>query len=107
MLRLPVKLALILGGIFGVVIGAHGLYIHFSTIELLFGGKNPSDLFLAVDVPHWLDGIIEWSSLKGFESWVIPAIIIIAGLVVSGAGLEMETYQRFSISGLLRKWKLW
>ena len=69
MLRLPVKLAFILSGIFGIIIGAHGLYIHFSTIELLFGGKNPSDLFLAVDVPRWLDGIIEWSSLKGLESF--------------------------------------
>lgn len=90
MLRTPVKLAIMLAGAVGVILGAHGLYVHFSILELILEAKNPADLFLALDVPSQLDGAVTWVSMKGLESWFIPAGLVVVGLILCslGAGIR-------------------
>jgi hypothetical protein len=110
MLRLPVKLITICAGLFGIIIGAHGLYIHFSKasiflprIEAEYSDIAFADLervekvlgfdrlFATIDVPSWFKGIITWTTWRGLESWVIPAVITVAGLVVCWAGIGIQT----------------
>lgn len=80
MLRWPIKIAIICGALLGVILGAHGLYVYFSPAEVIFGAKDIRDLFLAWDAPSQLDGMIEWAGIKGFQSWFIPACLIVAGI---------------------------
>jgi hypothetical protein len=77
-----VRLSMILGGIFCVILAAHGLCVYFSDIDTLYGDRNPADLFLVVNIPGWLDGVIEWASAQGFESWYTPVILLIVGVFV-------------------------
>jgi hypothetical protein len=79
MLWLPTKVALIAAAVIGVVLGAHGIYVYFNSVELGAGG-NPSDLFLTVGMPSQLDGIILWSTLQGLKSWAVPALVVVGGL---------------------------
>ena len=73
-------LAMILGGVFTVVLGGHGLYVFFSAVEgMLPVGKDGADLFLATGVPGQLKGIVEWCTFKGLSSWTIPASLVGAG----------------------------
>jgi hypothetical protein len=79
----PVKLcfSIILGcfGLIGILMGAHGIYVYFNRLSLLFSGEGQK-LFLAMDVPIRLRPLVEWSSERGLQSWIIPALIFIAGL---------------------------
>jgi hypothetical protein len=81
MLRLPVKLALICASIFAIVLGAHGIWVYFSRLELLFGAEA-AKLFLAIGIPVRLRAPIEWMSMKGLQSWFIPAVFIVVGLLI-------------------------
>jgi len=80
MLRLVIRILLICAGIVGVVLGAHGLYVHFSIAEFILYGKDPADLFLAIHVPSQFDGMVVWASVKGLESWFIPGCLIAGGI---------------------------
>jgi len=102
-LRLPVKIILILASIFAIVLGAHGVYVSFSRLELLLGG-GADRLFLALEVPAELQTTIEWMSLKGFESWFIPAAFISIGLAIWYCQSRIHVG---SVSGWLRKLHLW
>jgi len=102
-LRLPVKLILILASIFAIVLGAHGLYVYFSRLELLLGGEA-SKLFLTLGVPAWLRAPIEWMSWKGFQSWFIPAVFIFLGLVM---WYWQSKIDEGNVSRWLRKLHLW
>jgi hypothetical protein len=102
-LRLPVKIILILASIFAIVLGAHGVYIYFSRLELLFGGEA-SKLFLALGVPAWLRAPIEWMSIKGLQSWFIPAVFIVIGLIIWYWQSKIEVG---NVSKWLRKLHLW
>jgi len=101
MLRIPVKIILICASIVAIVLGSHGLYVYFSRLELFFGA-NPSKLFLTVEVPSGLVPVIEWMSLKGLESWFIPAVFVVIGLVIGSLGWRIS-----GGSNILRKLRLW
>jgi hypothetical protein len=108
MLRYPVKLVLICAGLCGIVLGAHGLYVHFSPSEIVeraFAGTlDPTRLFLGLDVPSWFKGTVQWASEKGADSWVIPAGLIIGGILIIGTGLGINTRSQL----LSRIWnKIW
>ena len=79
----PAKLcfSIVLGcfGLLGMLLGAHGIYVYFNRLTLLFSGEGQK-LFLAVGVPIRLRPVIEWASERGLQSWVIPALIFIAGV---------------------------
>jgi len=101
MLRIPVGLFLGFIGALGIVLGIHGLYVYFSRLELLFGGEA-SKLFLSVDMPIRLQGAVEWMSIKGVQSWFIPAAVLVGGILVWNYSNAMTI-----ISGFLRKLRLW
>ena len=101
MLRLPVKVILICASIVAVVLGSHGLYVYFSRLELLFGGEA-NKLFLAFEMPMRLSPVVEWMSLKGLQSWFIPAVFVVFGLVIGSLGWSIR-----GGSNILRKLHLW
>jgi len=102
MLRLPVKIILVCASIVAVVLGAHGLYVYFSRLELLFGGEADK-LFLAFEVPIRLTPVVEWMSLKGLQSWFIPAVFVVVGLIIGSCGWGISVGR----SNVLRKLHLW
>ncbi|MFC1897060.1 hypothetical protein ACFLX8_00610 [Chloroflexota bacterium] len=101
MLRLPVKVILICASIVAVVLGAHGLYVYSSRLELLFGSEADK-LFLAFEVPIRLVPIVEWMSYKGLQSWFIPTVLVVVGLIVGSWGWSIR-----GGSNILRKLHLW
>lgn len=84
MLKLPVKLALIGASIFTVILGTHGLYVYFSYLETIFDAPSWGKLFLALEVPSRLASVVTWMTVKGLQSWFIPASFIVGGLVLWG-----------------------
>lgn len=103
MLRLPTKLILLCASLFSIVLGAHGIWVYFSRLELLFGGKA-SKLFLLLGVPARLEPAVEWMSFKGLQSWFIPAVFIVIGLVIWHWQSKIDVG---NVSGWLRKLHLW
>ena len=77
-----IRLSMMLGGMFSIILASHGLYVYFSDIDTLYGDRDPADLFLAVNIPSWFDGVIEWASTQRFESWFIPVILLLVGVFV-------------------------
>jgi hypothetical protein len=61
------------------ILGTHGIMVYSSKLEALF--KDPQKLFLEIEVPEAFRGTIEWMSLKGIQSWIIPAVFIAIGIV--------------------------
>lgn len=85
-----------LGGMFSLILAAHGLFVYFSDIDTLYGDRDPADLFLVLNLPSWFDGVIGWASAQGFESWFIPVILLLAGvLVIYLQGFVSEPTRRF------------
>ncbi|MBN2098603.1 MAG: hypothetical protein JW753_03295 [Dehalococcoidia bacterium] len=98
MSRLLVKLTLIIGGLVALVLGAHGLYTccYFRlgdflgrvgmdmgmTSFSLTPQEHLSRLFLTWDVPNLLRDVILWVTTKGVESWIVPVILLVAGLIL-------------------------
>ena len=98
MSRLLAKITLICAGVVGLVLGAHGLYscCYFKLADSL--GELGTDagmtsfslsteeylskLFLAWDVPNQLRDAVLWTTLKGVESWFVPAVMVVAGFVL-------------------------
>lgn len=80
------QILLLLAGIVALVLGIHGMYVHFSDVALFgvdeVGSKYAGDLFLALDVPDKLDGVVEWFSIKGIEVWLVPFSFIIVGVIL-------------------------
>jgi hypothetical protein len=79
----PVKLivSVVLGcfGLLCILLGAHGIYVYFNRLSLFFSG-DADKLFLTVTVPSSLRSAVSWASERGFQSWVIPALILLGGL---------------------------
>jgi len=70
-------------GLWGGILGAHGIYIHFSRWELFLSLDKADRLFLTFQMPvDFLSQQVWWMSNKGFESWFLPAIICFAGFWV-------------------------
>ncbi len=101
MLRLPVKIILICASIIAIILGSHGLYVYFSRLELLFGGEADK-LFLAFEMPIKLAPVVEWMSYKGLQSWFIPAVFVIMGIIVWSWSQSIS-----GGSNILRKLHLW
>jgi len=101
MLRMPVSLLIGLCGLWGVVLGAHGLYCHFCWLDLVLSG-SADKLFLTWSVPGKLGVSIEWMSERAFQSWFVPAAFFVGGWVV-------VSWSNFwnSLSRLLSKARLW
>jgi hypothetical protein len=92
------KLTLICASLAALVLGAHGLYTccYFRLGDLLgrigmdmgmtsfslSSEEYLSRLFLTWDVPNLLRDVILWVTTKGVESWVVPVILLVAGLVL-------------------------
>jgi len=72
------RLVLILAGAASAVFGAHGVVVYSSKMEIFF--KDPQALFLEIEVPEAFREAIEWMSLKGLQSWIIPAVFIAIGI---------------------------
>jgi hypothetical protein len=106
MLRLPIKVILVCASLFSIVLGAHGIWVYFSRLELLFGGEA-SKLFLALEVPIRLRTVIEWMSLKGLQSWFIPAAFIVIGLVIWHWQSRIDVSDVVDVPRWLRKLHLW
>lgn len=77
-----INLTITLGGIFITVLALHGIYICFVNTEIIYGDKNPADLFLLMDVPTWLDGVVSWVTINSFESWILPAALTVTSVFV-------------------------
>jgi hypothetical protein len=58
--------------------------------------KDPQYLFLEIEVPEAFRGIIEWMSLKGIQSWIIPAVFIAIGLVFWTLAGKMSSAKKSS-----------
>lgn len=98
MSRLLAKLVLICGGIAGLVLGAHGLYTccYFRLADFLerigmdmgmtsfslTSQEHLSRLFLTWDVHSLSRDVILWVTTKGVESWIVPVILLVAGIVL-------------------------
>jgi hypothetical protein len=90
MSRLLAKLALICAGVVGLVLGTHGLYIccYFKLADVgmisstLSSEECLSRLFLAWDVPSLFRDSVLWVTIRGLESWVVPAVLVVAGFVL-------------------------
>lgn len=95
-LRLLAKLLLICASVFLVILGAHGIWVYFNRLELLFGG-GASKLFLVLQVPSWLRTPVEWMSFKGVQSWFVPAVSAVIGIV-------LWYWQRKMNTGNLPRW---
>jgi hypothetical protein len=75
------RIVFVVAGFFVIVLGAHGIIVYFSRWEILFG-KDPLKLFLAIDMPSGLESWVEWMSIKGIQSWGIPVVFIIIGILL-------------------------
>ena len=80
------RLALVLAAIVGILLGVHGIYVYFGG----FGpgeGKDPGDLFLAIDLPDQFYSVVLWATLQGVKGWVVPALVLVGGLAVGWTGI--------------------
>ena len=75
--------------------------VYFSRLELIFGGEA-TKLFLSVDMPIRLQSAVQWMSVKGVQSWFIPAAVLAGGIVLLNYSNTMTL-----ISNFLRKFRLW
>jgi hypothetical protein len=79
MTTLLAVLVMVAAGAAFAILGTHGVVVYSSKLEALF--KDPEKLFLEIEVPDVLRGTIEWMTLKGIQSWIIPAVFIVIGIV--------------------------
>ena len=76
------NVAAVLLAIPALILGSHGLYAYFYPLESMAAlfTQSQSELFFAIEVPAGIDDIVEWMSLKGLQSWFIPAIVSLLGI---------------------------
>jgi hypothetical protein len=102
-LRLPIKIIILIAAIVAVVLAVHGIWVYFSSLEVLFGA-DASKLFLSIQLPVQLRPMIEWMSMKGFQSWFIPALFIVLGIILWQTQASIYTGNQLK---WLRKLRLW
>ncbi len=74
------RLAMLLAGLFAIILGGHGLYVYLNAVEgVLPTGRDSAHLFLVVDVPSQFDRIVNWCSVEALGSWAIPVSLIFGG----------------------------
>jgi hypothetical protein len=74
-----VILVLIIIGVAFMVYGAHGIVVYASKLEALF--KDPEKLFLEIEMPEAFRGAVEWMAQRGLQSWIIPVVFVVIGIV--------------------------
>ena len=79
MLRLAFSLCLGMMGALAVILGAHGLYVYFNLVPVVFGGRGER-LFLFLEVPIEVRDIIILATSWGIQSWIFPALILVGGI---------------------------
>jgi hypothetical protein len=90
-IRTIFRIAVYLGAIALIVLGAHGVYVYTSRIEVFFGAQT-TKLFLTMTVPMPVQKTVTWMSGKGFESWIIPAVFIVGGILLWKFEAEIEYF---------------
>jgi len=79
--------------------------VYVSRLEVLFGA-DAEKLFFALEVDFLREAVV-WMSGKGFQSWVIPAGVIVGGCVLwwLSSQIHIPYWQRPST--ILKKLRLW
>ena len=65
-----------------IVVGAHGFYVYLHRHDLVHEYGRLEDLFLQINVPDILDGLVYWMSIEGTYGWLIPMAFIFGGFFV-------------------------
>ena len=105
MWRRVAKYLLLVIGMLVMILGVHGMYVHFYD-QTLFADKeavleNPGHLFLVADVPDGIDGVVAWFSNMGITVWTVPFLFIILGVILQF--VQSTIYIRKSAGGLFRR----
>ncbi len=86
LLRLPTQLlmlAMMLGALLAFVLAAHSLYVWLNAVEgILPVGKEGTDLFLVLDMPWGLSGLVDSCSAAGLRTWNTPALLTLDGCLL-------------------------
>lgn len=101
LIRFIFRIAVYLLSIGIVILGSHGLYVYASRIEVLFGAITHK-LFLTMNTPALFHAMINWMSIKGFESWIIPTAFIIVGVIIWKFEVDIEYFVFRKIPNSLR-----
>jgi hypothetical protein len=88
---LAVVIMVAVGAAFAIM-GSHGIVVYASKLEVLF--KDPQKLFLEIEVPEAFRGTVEWMTLKGFQSWIIPALFLAVGIAFWVAAGKISTVKK-------------
>lgn len=72
-------------GLWGVILGAHGLYIYFADWRMFLWVASLSyeSLFLRLRLPDevsFLRDQVIWMTAEGFSSWFMPVLVGLVGL---------------------------
>ena len=95
------RIAIYLCAIGLIILGAHAIYVYASRIEVIFGAQTEK-LFLSMTVPTQLQKAVNWMSGKGFESWLIPTVFIVIGILIWKFESEIEYFIFRRIPNILR-----
>lgn len=85
-----------------IIFGAHGLYAYFNTWDTIGAlmSENYDKLFFAISVPHQISGLVSWMSLRGLQSFFVPAIFLLVGLMLARYSNEIGfdfSFPRFKL----------
>jgi hypothetical protein len=87
-----VILVLIIIGLAFLVYGTHGVVVYASKLEAMF--KDPEKLFLEIEMPEAFRAAIEWMTVKGLQSWIIPVVFIIIGIVFCALATRIRSTKK-------------
>ena len=90
-------------GLWLTLLGAHGLFVAASYWEALWSDftGTADKLFFALPVPPWLGIHVYWMTNKGFQSWFIPLVVLVFGiLLLHWTGFISMVMQRLQRSRL-------
>jgi hypothetical protein len=100
-IRVIFRLVVYITGTGLVVLGAHGLYVYFSRLSVLFGASIEK-LFFEIPLPLQLSKVVEWFSVKGFESWFVPVVSLLVGALLWWQEEEIEYFIFRKIPNIFR-----
>ncbi len=77
--------AMMLGALAAFVLAAHSLYVWLNAVEgILPVGKEGTELFLVVDMPWGLSGLVDSCSAAGLRTWYAPVLLTFDGCLLLG-----------------------
>jgi len=79
-------------GILLLMLGSHGFYAYFHRLDTVFSliSGESNKLFFEVDLPL-IDNQIKWMTEKGIQSWLIPLLSVITGIILILPGVRKLT----------------